>query len=71
VGANWARRLREQRPDLPVVFMSGYTADEVIRRGLLERGVPFREKPMSPETLMSKIRQVLDEQRGAPGGVSV
>jgi two-component system, cell cycle sensor histidine kinase and response regulator CckA len=70
-GRELARRLREQRPDLPIVYMSGYTDDEVIRRGLLDSGVPFLEKPMSPETLLGKIRQVLDEQRGAPGGVLV
>ncbi|MFL5536870.1 MAG: response regulator, partial [Gemmatimonadales bacterium] len=59
-GRELARRLRESRPGLPVVFMSGYTDDVVIRRGLLESGVPFLEKPLSPVKLAQKMRQVLD-----------
>jgi two-component system, cell cycle sensor histidine kinase and response regulator CckA len=59
-GRELARRLWESRPGLPVVFMSGYTDDVVIRRGLLESGVPFLEKPLSPVELARKMRQVLD-----------
>jgi PAS domain S-box-containing protein len=59
-GRELARRLRESRPSLPVVFMSGYTDDVVLRRGLLESGVPFLEKPLSPVKLTQKMRQVLD-----------
>ncbi|MFL5530922.1 MAG: PAS domain S-box protein [Gemmatimonadales bacterium] len=59
-GRELARRLRESRPGLPVVFMSGYTDDIVLRRGLLESGVPFLEKPLSPVKLAQKMRQVLD-----------
>jgi two-component system cell cycle sensor histidine kinase/response regulator CckA len=59
-GRELAGRLRESRPGLPVVFMSGYTDDVVLRRGLLESGVPFLEKPLSPVRLAQKMRQVLD-----------
>ena len=59
-GRELARRLWESRPGLPVVFMSGYTDDVVIRRGLLESGVPFLEKPLSPVELARKMRQVLN-----------
>ena len=59
-GRELARQLRETRPDLPVVFMSGYTGDDVVRKGLLESGVPFLEKPLSPEDLASKLKQILD-----------
>jgi two-component system, cell cycle sensor histidine kinase and response regulator CckA len=59
-GRELARRLRESRPDLPVVFMSGYSEDEVTRRGLLEGGVPFLEKPLAPEVLARTMREVLD-----------
>jgi two-component system, cell cycle sensor histidine kinase and response regulator CckA len=62
-GRQLARRLTEKWPDLPVVFMSGYTEDDVARRGLLDAGVFFLEKPISPEVLTRKMRQVLD---GAP-----
>jgi two-component system, cell cycle sensor histidine kinase and response regulator CckA len=59
-GRELARRLREGWPNLPVIFMSGYTDDDVTRRGLLEAGVPFLEKPISPEILTRKLRQVLE-----------
>ena len=65
-GRELARRLWATRPGLPVVFMSGYTDDVVNRRGLLESGVPFLEKPVSPHVLARKLRQVLD----AAGSVS-
>jgi two-component system cell cycle sensor histidine kinase/response regulator CckA len=58
-GRELARRLQETRSDLPVVFMSGYTDDDVMRRGLIEQGVPFLEKPLSPEVLVGTMRKVL------------
>jgi PAS domain S-box-containing protein len=58
-GRELARRLRAQRPGLPVVFMSGYTDDIVSRRGLLDDGVPFLEKPLSPDTIVRKMREVV------------
>ncbi|HEY9013487.1 MAG TPA: response regulator [Gemmatimonadales bacterium] len=60
-GRELARRLRGRWPRLPVVFMSGYTDDEVVRRGLLEHGVPFLEKPFSPESLARKIAEALQD----------
>jgi two-component system cell cycle sensor histidine kinase/response regulator CckA len=62
-GRQLAQRLIEEWPDLPVVFMSGYTDNDVARRGLLDAGVPFLEKPLSPDALTRKMRQVLE---GAP-----
>jgi CheY-like chemotaxis protein len=62
-GRELARRLQAQQPGLPIIFMSGYTDDEVVRRGLLERGVPFLEKPFSPELLARTLREVIE---GAP-----
>jgi two-component system, cell cycle sensor histidine kinase and response regulator CckA len=62
-----AQHLREAHPDLPVVFMSGYTDDDVARRGLLEAGVPFLEKPLSPGALVRQMRQVLDASRKSVG----
>jgi two-component system, cell cycle sensor histidine kinase and response regulator CckA len=58
-GRELARRLRERRPELPIVFMTGYTDDIVSRRGLLGAGVPFLEKPLSPDTIVRKMREVL------------
>jgi signal transduction histidine kinase/CheY-like chemotaxis protein len=66
-GRELARRLQQQRPGLPVVFMSGYTDDEVVRRGLLERGVSFLEKPFSSEVLARTLQQVLQRERPRSG----
>lgn len=62
-GQELARRLEQVRPGLPVVFMSGYTDNDVVRRGLLESGVPFLEKPLSPDDLSAKMRQALEQTR--------
>ena len=59
-GRELAARLRESRPDLPVVFISGYTDEIVTRRGLLDSGMTFLEKPVAPEVLARKMREVLD-----------
>jgi two-component system, cell cycle sensor histidine kinase and response regulator CckA len=41
------------------MFMSGYTDDTVVRNGVMERDVPFLQKPFTPERLANKIREVL------------
>jgi CheY-like chemotaxis protein len=58
-GRELAQRLSELRPGLPVIFMSGYTDDDLTRRGLLEAGIPYLEKPFSPEALARMMRAVL------------
>lgn len=58
-GQELARRLSELRPGLPVIFMSGYTDDDLSRRGLLAAGIPYLEKPFSPEALGRMLRTVL------------
>jgi CheY-like chemotaxis protein len=49
-------------PDLPVLYMSGYTGDDVFQRGLLDPGAPFQQKPFTPGTLASKVRAMLDQR---------
>ncbi|HEU4681801.1 MAG TPA: ATP-binding protein [Gemmatimonadales bacterium] len=49
-----------QRPDLKVLFISGYTSDEIMRRGVGGAGTPFIQKPFTAENLMRKVRGVLD-----------
>jgi two-component system cell cycle sensor histidine kinase/response regulator CckA len=59
-GAEFARRLAELQPGLPILFMSGFTDDEVVRRGLLEPGAPFLQKPFDAAALGRRVREVLD-----------
>ena len=49
-------------PDLPILYMSGYTGDDVVQRGLLDPGAPFQQKPFTPGTLASKVRTMLDQR---------
>jgi PAS domain S-box-containing protein len=65
-GRELARRLRESCPGLPVLFMSGYTDDEVLRRGLLESGATFLEKPFSPELLARMVSELLEANHPGP-----
>jgi two-component system cell cycle sensor histidine kinase/response regulator CckA len=64
-GQELAAHLRTLRPRLPVLFISGYTDDEMVRRGLIEPNSPFLSKPFTPEALAAKVRLLLDKA-GAP-----
>ncbi len=65
-GRQLAERLKQQRPELKVLFVSGYTDDAIIRHGVLEPGIAFLQKPFSPELLARKVREVLDSPQGGP-----
>jgi two-component system cell cycle sensor histidine kinase/response regulator CckA len=58
-------RLLTKRPNLKVLFISGYTNDEVLRRGVTRRDSAFIQKPFTPRELMENVRRLLDnsEQR--------
>jgi len=53
-------RLGSNRPGVKYLFMSGYTADVVIHRGVSEREVNFIQKPFSLKDIAVKVREVLD-----------
>src|SRR2546421_1750582 len=59
-GRDLAALFAKTYPDTKVVFMSGYTDDAIVRHGILEEGIPYLQKPFSPESLVSKVRAVLD-----------
>jgi PAS domain S-box-containing protein len=62
-GRELGRRLASLRPSLPVLYISGYTGEDVTQRGLLEPGAPFQQKPFAPEELARKVREMLDLAR--------
>jgi len=59
-GREMAARLAERWPDVPVLFTSGYTGMDVVRRGLLDEGRDFLQKPLAPEALARKVREMVD-----------
>jgi PAS domain S-box-containing protein len=66
-GPELARKLADLVPDLPILYMSGYTQDEVLDVGLSREGTAFIQKPMSPVTLTRKIRELLDSRPARAG----
>jgi two-component system cell cycle sensor histidine kinase/response regulator CckA len=64
-GLKLARSLAADRPETAVIFMSGYTRDEVDRKGLTEPGVAFIPKPFTANELATAIRSVLDRRKPA------
>ncbi|MFL5328551.1 MAG: ATP-binding protein [Gemmataceae bacterium] len=59
-GRHLAERLRPTRPNMAVLFMSGYTDDHVIRHGIIDSDMAFLQKPFSPQMLLRKIRDVMN-----------
>lgn len=59
-GRQLADRLRSVRPDIRVLFLSGYTDDTVVRHGVLEENTNFLAKPCTLDALAGKVREVLD-----------
>ena len=49
-----------ERPELKVLYISGYTNDEVMRRGITRSDAAFIRKPFTSVELMQKVREVLD-----------
>jgi two-component system cell cycle sensor histidine kinase/response regulator CckA len=47
------------RPDIKVLFMSGYTDDAIAHRGIYDADMAFIEKPFMPNALTLKVREVL------------
>jgi two-component system, cell cycle sensor histidine kinase and response regulator CckA len=60
-GRQFGQALARVEPTLPVLFMSGYTGEDVVQRGLLEPGAPFQQKPFTPTALAAKVRAMLDQ----------
>jgi PAS domain S-box-containing protein len=62
-GRELGQSLAAIEPGLPVLFMSGYTGEDVVQRGLLEPEAPFQQKPFTPASLATKVRAMLDQHQ--------
>lgn len=61
-----AEQVRAARPDISVLYMSGYSADTVLSQGFVAEGVQLLEKPFTESTLLSRVRKLLDARAAAP-----
>jgi hypothetical protein len=59
-GRQLAERLLNVRPGLKVLFMSGYTENAIVHHGILDAGIEYVQKPLVPDTLARRVREVLD-----------
>ena len=60
-GREMVDRVRAVRPDMRVLYMSGYTEDAIVRHGVLDASMRLLGKPYTPADLIRKIREVLDQ----------
>ena len=59
-GKELAEQLAPQRPEMKVLYMSGYPDNSIVQHGVLEPGTEFLQKPFTLNTLEAKVREILD-----------
>ena len=62
-GPQIAKQLTALRPDMKVLFLSGYADDVVVRHGFIDEDMPFLEKPFTRDGLVKKVHEVLDQAK--------
>jgi two-component system cell cycle sensor histidine kinase/response regulator CckA len=60
-GPELAQALLQRRPTVKVLYMWGYTDHPMVRRGVVDAGVAFLQKPFTPTLLVSRIRELLEK----------
>ncbi len=60
-GRELGRRAQEMRPELPILYMTGYSRNAVVHHGRLDEGVELLQKPVSQAELASRVRELLDK----------
>lgn len=62
-GRDLSERLKKIIPQLKVLYMSGYTANVIVHKGILENGLHFMQKPFSQFDIAAKVRETLDDKQ--------
>jgi len=61
-GRELAEFLAPLHPEMKTLYMSGYTEDAMVVRGLVEAALPFIQKPFPPRDLVRKVREMIDNR---------
>ena len=59
-GRDACAEIMSPRPDVKAIYVSGYTADLLDQKGLYEEGMELGMKPIAPQELLLKVREMLD-----------